>query len=238
MGEIMYNGRSSKTIGLEVETPPNYRTPRRSYEKLHIPGRNGDLLIDSGSWENVTRTYEVSLAATYSREYYQVMNSLAEWLLSSNTYARLEDTYEPDYYRMAVYLNEIDISNIFNQAGKATLGFDCKPQRFLKLGDYPITLTSRATLANPTRFPSSPIITVYGSGSGTLVVGDYTVTISSIGTQIVIDSEIQDAYYGTTNKNSVVSLPSGFPRINSGVCDVSFSGGITRVEVVPKWYTL
>lgn len=238
MGEIVYNGRSSKTIGLEVETPPNYRTPKRSYEKIHVPGRNGDLLIDSGSWENTTRSYEISLAARYSREYYKVMNSLSEWLYSTNTYARLEDSYEPDYYRMAVYLNEIDISNIFNKAGKATLEFECKPQRFLKLGDYAMTLTSKATVANPTGFTASPIITVYGSGSGTLVVGDYTVSISNIGGQIIIDSEIQDAYYGTVNKNSVVTLPLGFPRIESGTCDISFSGGITKVEVVPKWFTL
>lgn len=237
MGEIIYNQRSSREIGLEVETFPSYQTPRRSYEKIHIPGRNGDLLIDTGSWENVTRSYEVSIGS-YKRYYYEMANAISEWLHSSLSYSRLEDSYEPDYYRLAVYLEEVSISNIFNHGGKATLDFDCKPQRFLKSGDFPIELTGQTTIQNPTGFPALPIITVYGTGSGTLVVGGYTVKISNIGNQIVIDSEIQDAYLNTTNKNSVISVPNGFPRLDAGLTTIGFSGGISKVEVVPKWFTL
>lgn len=237
MGELIYNGRSSKTIGLEVETYPSYQVPTRSYEKIHVPGRNGDLLIDNGSWENAVRSYEVSIGS-YDRDYYEMINSVMEWLHSATSYARLEDSYEPECYRMAVYLQELEFSNLYNQGGKATLEFDCKPQRFLKSGENPIIFTSQTVLQNPTSFPALPIITVYGSGSGTLVVGTYTVTISNIGTQIVLDSEVQDAYYGTTNKNSVITIPNGFPRLEPGSTTIGFSGGITKVEVIPRWFTL
>lgn len=237
MGEIIYNGRSSKDIGLEVETFPSYQTPKRSYDKIHVPGRNGDLLIDKGCWENTVRSYQVSIGS-YRRRYDEMMNAISEWLHSSISYVRLEDSYEPDYYRLAVYLEEISMSNLFNHGGKGTIDFDCKPQRFLKSGDVPFTLTKSAVIQNPTGFPSLPIINVYGTGSGTLIVGDYTVQISNIGNQITIDSEIQDAYLNTTNKNSMISIPKGFPRFGVGQTAISFSGGVNKVEVIPKWFTL
>ena len=53
-----------------------------------------------------------------------------------------------------------------------------------------------------------------------------------------IDSELQDAYKGTTNCNSLVTLSNGFPKLIKGENEISFSGGITSVEVIPKWWTL
>lgn len=237
MGEIIYNGKSSKTIGLEVETYPDYQTPRRSYEKIHIPGRNGDLLIDQHSWENATRTYLVSIGS-FKKRYDQMMNEVSQWLHSALTYVRLEDSYEPEFYRLAVYLGENSFTNLFNQGGKATIEFDCKPQRFLKEGDISISVTDTTNLENPTIFTALPIIHVYGAGKGSLTVGNYPVTISEIGTEIVLDSEIQDAYLNTLNKNSMVSLENGFPKLEPGKTPIGFSGGITKVEVIPKWFTL
>lgn len=237
MGVIIYNGRSSKDIGLEVETFPEYRSPKRTYEKIHIPGRNGDLVIDGGCWENVVRPYSVSIGS-YDRSYHEMMNKVSEWLHSSITYARLEDSYEPEYYRLATYLEEFSISNILNHGGKATIEFDCKPQRFLKNGDNPIEITKTTSLQNPTGFSSIPIIKVYGNGAGVLTVGEYTVTISEIGSQIIIDSEIQDAYYGGINKNPMITLSNGFPELGVGSNNIGFSGGITKLEVIPKWFTL
>lgn len=238
MGEIVYNGVSSKDIGLEVESFPTYRTPKRSYSTVQIPGRNGDLIVDNGRWDNTVRTYSVSIGS-YDRSYYEMMNKVANWLLSAMSYSRLEDSYEPDCYRLAVFLNEVEFSNLFNQGGKAVLDFNCKPQRFLKIGDEVITLTERSNvLQNPTNYASLPIIKIYGSGTGTLVVGTYTITINNIENGIVIDSEIQDAYLGNNNKNQSIVIPNGFPKIDPGRVSIGFSGGITKVEVTPKWFTL
>ena len=50
MGVIIFNGIPSTNYGIHVEKPPVYATPERDYEVVHIPGRNGDLVIDNGSW--------------------------------------------------------------------------------------------------------------------------------------------------------------------------------------------
>lgn len=240
MGEVIYNGVSSRSIGLEVETFPEYHTPKRTYTKIHVPGRNGDIIVDGGCWENVTRSYLFAIGS-YEIPYYEFVAKVSNWLHSSTTYARLEDSYEPDYYRLATFLEEATMTNIYNHGSEIQIDFDCKPQRFLKSGDEVITITRSGTkIQNPTAFSSLPIITVYGSGGVSLYIGDYTVSISQIlNGSITIDSEIQDAYQGYNNRNSYVTTPNGFPVLNPGLTNISYSGtGVTKLEVIPKWHTL
>ena len=51
MGVITFNGITSSSVGVEVETFPNYVAPQKDYEVIHIPGRNGgrgSLLAQAG----------------------------------------------------------------------------------------------------------------------------------------------------------------------------------------------
>lgn len=240
MGEVIYNGQSSRSFGLEVETFPEYTTPKRTYSKIHVPGRNGDLIVDEGCWENVKRTYLFAIGS-YDIPYHVFINKLSNWLHSSTTYARLEDSYEPDYYRMAVFLEEATMTNIYNHGSEISIDFDCKPERFLKIGDEPIVITKTpTTIKNPTAYPALPIITVTGGSSnpGTLVVGDCTITFRDVLAPTTLDCSIQDAYYKLTNRNYNIQVPDGFPTLDPGTIKIGFSGGITKVEVIPRWYTL
>ena len=238
MGIILFNGISSKDVSIEVEHFPKYEVPERDYEVVHVPGKNGDIFIDKGSYQNVSRAYEIAFGS-YVRDYAVMANVVSEWLHSASGYARLEDTYEPEYYRLAVYEENLELSNILNQAGRATISFNCKPQRYLKSGERPIKINSSPTLVrNPTKFAALPKITVNGSGAGYIRIGDYMVRISSIDGTIVIDSDIQDAYYNLENKNSLITLYKGFPKIDRGNIEISYSGGVTNLEVIPRWWTL
>lgn len=238
MGVIIFNGQSSKDYGIEVEYFPKYETPSRDYDVIHVPGRNGDIYIDKGSYSNVNRNYDISFASLERDQYVPMANRVSEWLHSPLDYARLEDSYEPEYYRLAVYYEETSMDNILNQGGRTTISFNCKPQRFLKSGDRPIIFTENGVLKNPTSFPSLPIITVSGDGSGEFSIGKYLISIEEIGLPITINSEIQDAYTNDINRNYDVVLYSGFPKLESGLNEISFSGGIKSLEVIPKWWTL
>ena len=52
-----------------------------------------------------------------------------------------------------------------------------------------------------------------------------------------IDSELMNCFKGTELKNGSVS-GDGFPELSKGDNVLSFSGGITRVEIVPRWVSL
>lgn len=237
MGIVIYNGRSSKDYHIQVEHPPGYDFPERDYEKIHIPGRNGDLIIDNGAYQNVKREYEISMGSM-ERKMPEMAREISEWLHSASNYARLEDSYEPEYYRMAAYLEEGNIENILFHGARVTIAFDCKPQRFLKSGDRAIRFISSGHLKNPTGFDSLPIVTIHGTGEGRVNIEGYVITVKNIPNSITINSEIQDAYSGTVNRNNLVSLSNGFPKLSKGNNNISFSGGVTLLEVIPKWWTL
>lgn len=240
MGVIAFNGVSSADVGIEVEKFPSYDIPEKEYDIIHVPGRNGDIVIDTGTYKNVSRIYEVSIA-TRDIAFHRKMGRVAQWLYSASGYARLEDSYEPDTYRLAIYNKKVSIENLFNEAGKAKLEFNCKPQRFLKSGDIPTTITTSSIMYNDTPFDALPIINVVTDDTaGELVIGDVTLSIAAnAGTTLTINSELQDVYSGTANKNSYVTLNSGiFPKLVPGNNAISFTGGIQSIIVYPKWWTI
>lgn len=236
MGIVVFNGISSQDLHIQVQTEPDYDFPEKDYEVTHVPGRNGDIVIDQGSWQNVSRKYNLAMDAG-KISYTEVASKLVQWLHSASGYARLEDSYEPDFYRMAMYKDSGSITNIYNKAGQIEVEFTCKPQRYFKSGEVADIFTTSTEYRNPTDFPAKPLIKIHGSGLGTVRIGAYTVTINDILDGMIVDSEQQDTYKEQTNCNSRVSIPE-YPKLVSGNNVISISGGVTSIEIVPRWWTL
>ena len=232
MGIVIFNGISSQDLHIQVQTEPDYDFPEKDYEVTHVPGRNGDIVIDQGSWQNVSRKYNLAMDAV-KISYTEVASKLVQWLHSASGYARLEDSYEPDFYRMAMYKDSGSISNIYNKAGQIEVEFTCKPQRYFKSGEVADIFTTSTEYRNPTDFPAKPLIKIHGSGSGTVGIGTYTVTINDILDGMIVDSEQQDTYKDQTNCNSRVSIAE-YPKLVSGNNSISFSGGVTSIEIIPR----
>lgn len=236
MGIVMFNGTSSQDLHALVQTAPDYEFPEKDYNVTHVEGRNGDIVIDAGSWQNVNRTYNLAID-TRTVSYAEVASKLVQWLHSASGYARLEDSYEPDFYRMAMYKDSGSITNIYSKAGQIEVQFNCKPQRYLKSGEIADIFTESTIYRNPTNFPSKPKITVHGSGSGQITIGNYTISLLNILDGMVIDSELQDTYMSNKNCNSRVRI-SEYPKIIAGNNTIALTGGVTSIEIIPRWWML
>ena len=234
MGVIIFNNKSSADCRIQVAHPPGYAYPERDYTITHIPGRNGDIIQDNGCYKNVERTYEVSFDAP-NEDFATYANAVSAWLHSTTGYARLEDSYEPNYYRMAIYQESNIFENLYNQAGTATIVFECKPQRFLKTGDNTITIKNGLTIMNPTGFEAYPLFKVTGT-SGVLTVNGNSIAISSLDGFVMLDCELQDAYKENINKNSTIS--GTFPVLKPGSNTIRWTGGISSVTMKPRWWTI
>lgn len=209
-------------------------TPPKDVSTESIAGRNGDLLNDMKRWKNVDVVYSAAIIHDFSNKYEALISALA----SRSGYQRLEDSVRPLEYRLAVFRDAVQPKNTpYNRAGQFDLLFHCKPQRFLKSGDRKIELSAAGALYNPTAFPAKPLIAVYGTAAGTLTVGDYTVEVKSITDKIILDCEIQDAYLDGANLNRCVRAPE-FPELVPGKNEISWTGGITGVDIIPRWWTL
>lgn len=230
---IWFNKISSDDIGVIVEKFPSRPIPRRKSETVSVPGRNGDILFQQNAFENVTQNYDIYVSAK-DVKLHNIAAKVAQWLLQTG-YLRLEDSYEPDVFRMAYYSGGIDIENLLDEYGRCTITFTCRPERYLKSGEYPVTLAKNQVLINPTSYPAKPLIKVSGSGDGHLFVGDNEIALTGINGYLVIDSDIMDCYKGSENCNS--KMTGEFPML-SGITPFAWNGNITGVEVTPRWYTI
>lgn len=253
MGVVTFNGKSSTEFGVSVQHPPQYQIPQREYQVTHVPGRNGDILIDTGSYENAERVYDFAILKKKNESYTEAVGKVIAWLHSASGYSRLEDSYEPDYYRLAYYQDSISVSNLFMTAGVADIRFICKPQRFLKSGETSVsigngqTVIDKEEITNPTGFNSRPLIYV-SDGTGKIefynssdqLTGSVEVLENDGG--IYIDCTRKDAYnfdatHATINKNSSISLEE-FPEFSPGKNFLKTSNSIKHLIITPNWWTL
>lgn len=238
-GYLTYNGITSTAAGVKaVEKYPALNRPRRKFTVLSIPGRTGDVIINEDAWEDYEQEYEIYAGSGNRGDAPQAFDGIMAWLHSSVGYCRLEDTYEPDVFRLAYYAGGTEVDNVLSRYGRATIKFMCQGKRWLKTGENSITAADGDTLTNPTSFASLPLITVNGAGNGTFTIGGVTVTLTGFTDGTVIDCEkmtVTDSL--GVNANSVMAL-GNFPTIPAGSSSVDITGDITSLDIVPRWFTI
>ena len=234
---FVFKGKSSLDFGLfiKAERAP-YSAPAARGEAQQVPGRNGDIFIPDGSYENLPIPYpcffkgKPNLAESTDR--------LKAWLSSdSGHYHRLEDSFNPDYYRIAYYSGGITVTDSLNRIGEAELTFSAKPMKYSKLGEFPVTLQKTDTIYNPEAFKSLPYIQIIGSGDITLSIGGQAWNFKGVDEYIEIDSEMMNAFKGTSLQNSKMSGEE-FPVLLPGVNNIVCTGNVSKIKVIPRWCTL
>ncbi len=239
MGKFWFNNRCCTDFGLVTSGSGTFNAPEREVEFISVAGRNGDLTIDRGRYKNITVSYPVSICKDFERNAAEAR----AWLLSQVGYKRLEDDYNPDSFRLAVFAGPVDFDVKFRcRAAEATLKFNCKPQRFLYSGERKSTFYGTGKLYNPTKENALPIINVYGTGAGLVTVGSASIDIIEMTDQLILDCETQNAYRAVgdgaaENKNNAI-YALDFPQLCPGENVISFSGGVTKVEITPRWWTI
>lgn len=244
MGIVNYNGVSTKDLDLIVQFIPTYNFPEKDISVEHVSGRNGDILLNNNCYRNVTVTYYLAKVFRSGEKFVNSANKIAEWLHSSEGYAKLEDSYEPDYYRMAIFKNNGELSNYYDVATTIEVQFECKPQKWLKVGDEPVDISSTAkTLRNPTNYNSRPIFEfdVAANTTVTITVGTNTMTLLPLtaNTHVIVDCENMECYSATANLNKYLRLDSNdFPTLGKKT-DTSVSIlNASNATIKPRWWTL
>ena len=242
-GVITYDGVASTDYGIVVSEAPVFERPNRKQTIIQVPGRNGSVIFPEDAWEDVVRTYDVWLSENVTEDsggdksgyLVEYVDAFEAFLNSKKGYVRLEDNFEPDIDRWAYYSGGDAFSNEMTQYGRATLRFTCRPERFLKSGETPVSVTNGATLTNPTRFASKPIIHIEASNETISVsIGGKTIT-AEVTDYINIDCERLNAYrLPVENKNDKIS--GSFPTIPSGSNTIGITGTYTKVEITPQWF--
>lgn len=174
---LTFGGINSADYGIYITGEAVYNAPQRAVEMVAVPGRNGAIAIDQGRWENITVSYP---AGTFEEDQSKFASAIAAYrnaLTSLRGYQRLTDTYNPNEYRMGLFMDGIEVTPTQSRAGEFTISFNCKPQRWLVSGETSISADSGDSLINPTQYEASPLLEV--TGYGNISVGDSEISIIS-----------------------------------------------------------
>ena len=130
---LVFNGVDlGKECDMFVLGKGAFGAPSRDVTQIHVPGRNGDILIDNGGWNNIDVTYPSCCILSNFREN---VEKLRGYLLANPGYHELIDPYNPDEVRYAEFRGPFTPEAFTakgNNAGMFDLTFNCKPQRFLR----------------------------------------------------------------------------------------------------------
>lgn len=234
-----FGDHTSLDFDMHIEKVPAIKGATRRRTTVSVAGRNGDLHYDEDTFSNYKQPYECYFHGDLPTT--EQAHAIKAWLHCSGEYLRLEDTYDPKYFRMATFIGPLDVNNHLNKYGRCTVYFDCAPQFFLKSGEFPVVISRAGVIDNPTSQKALPLITVYGTGVGSVTIGSVTVEIKAIDGELILDCDTEDAYKwidgDLSNENENIKAPD-FPKLLPGENAVSFTGGITSVEITPRWWEL
>ena len=160
-----FDGKSSLDYGVYLTGEGVFNAPERAVEMIEIPGRNGEYALDQGRFKNITVKYKAGMVDYSESDFATRVSDVRNWLCSKVGYCRLEDDYNPNEYRMAVFIAGIEVNHEDLQTGEFEITFDCKPQRWLTSGETAVSVTSGNTITNPTLFDAKPQLQVKGYGN-------------------------------------------------------------------------
>ena len=223
-----WNGKRCTNYGIHVTEQPPITIPSERVTFTNVPGRSGSLTTLEGDdvYEDLLLTANCFIADPAR------IPEIAAYLKGSGqvTFANRQGGF---YYARIV--NQIPFEKILrgNPHRAFAVNFRCRP--FWYSSEVPlITLTTSGTfISNPGSVSSEPVITVYGSGEITLMVGMTIVELSGVSGSITLDSELQEAYSGNTPMNDRMS--GDFPRLPPGTNAISWSGDVSKIVIQPTW---
>lgn len=242
MNGFTFNGTTSQSLGLLVTALNPYNSASRRVETIEIPYRNGNLIIDSGTYDNIMVSYEVSVIGNTKA----TCDAVNEWLSGSQGYCILSDTVNTEFFRVGYFASSIEyVMTALYRYGKATINFDCFPQKYLnsnttitrsatsttttdeggtfssKVYPLPIDLKGNTTQSS-TPTPTSPIPV-------NVVSGDNEINIC--GKNLFDKDNIVSGYRldGSGNPSSPASneFTSGFILVESGATYIRSYGSIS-----------
>ena len=258
-------GSRTDTIpGLFVESKSIYGLPARDVEKIHVPGRNGDVLIDRKSYQNIGVTYKCAITN------YAALDALIRLLILGKQtsklwsgYQLLRDSYT-EYERLAVLSDAIPMDEIISRKLlRFPVKFDCKPQKYYNRNEV-------VGFTNPPEATSRPVGVAVNNFSDfnhistamrveIVAAGDISFSFERIGIfsvpglvapnyigeigqyerpSLVIDSEAMVAYKYLVDGTRVnVDIPF-FPDYTSYMNITLMSGTIHSALFYPRWWCL
>lgn len=244
---FIWNGTKCTDYGMHVLSQPSIISPKERVSYETIPGKSGSITLLEGDciYDDINLSAGCVIDDPYMLDNGESVSRIAKicgWLKGGGM---VKFASRPEGYYRARVANQISFDKIVrgNPHRSFSVEFQAKPFLYLDGGDAIKTFTAAGTIKNEGNIYSEPLIKVYGTAEGNVMIGNSTMIINSFTnlTYICLDCEAKIAYKGSNGSASDPMTLLGtrvtgeWAKIPEGTLPVSFSGGITKIEITPRW---
>lgn len=230
---IVFNGKSNEELNINVAKRPSVPSPKRRYRETEVPGRDGMLYEDLGTYENIDIEIEFSFISRVSEEFNSDYRKIKKWLNNvKDNKLKFSDDLGFFYFVEKV---EIDTpERIIKRAGKFIVTFICEPWQYLKDGEESIKIESSIDNEYDITYPVYDII-----GEGLLILSvNGNETKINVGQRIKIDTKLGICYKADGTFNNIAFRGDYKSLIlKEGNNTFSYTNGF-EIYITPRWRCL
>ena len=234
---FIYNDKSSEDFNIKIKNINNLSSPQRNIEKISVLGKNGELVIDNGNYENFILTIECYLNCS-SEDKNVIAREIKRWLQSDFLYKKLILSNDVEFYYEAYCDTKLDFEYVSSNFESFLISFSCKPYK-KEINEDIITITESINIYN-NYMPSNPLIKIVGSGDVTININNQELVLKGLEDEIEVDCEIMNAYKKINGDIVLLNnkMYSDFPVLEVGENQISFEGNVSKIEITPRWAVL
>ena len=205
------------TEGIYIDTSLMFNKPAKDIETISIPGRDGELVVDYGTFRNFILTVPCFIHGNFDTVFNRIVNEIG----ALRGYRRIKIGGDSTHFREGVPLiPQTPTVKRINQDGWFDLSFNCKPFRYLRSGDQITDIEAGAsTVSNPTLFDALPLIIISGYGALQINTSTTVEIAQHPSGDIRIDSEkmyIDGNLPYPYEAADYVTITGDYPRLVSG----------------------
>lgn len=223
---LRFKDKTNEDFGAIVLDFGYRKRANQEKEEINVPFSNRSNVILYPAFEPYRR--EVTLACPYAQ-----LGRIYAWLTDKG---ELEVSVDPDVYFIASSVDVLPVKQYERDLVLIKASFLLDPFAYLKSGKVEVSVKSGDKLYNPGTWTADPICIAYGNGSAVLYFGGIALGIPGINGVVVIDSLLKTAVDAANRKHA--GLSGAFPVLGLGSTRITYTSGIDKLKVIPRWREL
>lgn len=224
MEKFIFKDISSDEMNVLIKNKiPIVPRAERNVKKIKIPGRNGCLIEDTHSFNEIPYSLECNTKKNVD------LNKLKEWLVGEGNL--ILSNNDKVFYK-AFINNQLDLSTMVRYFNSFQVDFILQPfsySRELYVKTYQ-NITEEDLIISEATYNMFPIIEVYGDEEVNITINKKSVKVNP-NQYIVLDCENQEAYKDSENANSRIYGDLSKIFLIPGLNELYFVGNYEKIVI-------
>lgn len=230
MFSFNFRGKNSfSDYGVYISKRPSIPSPKRRITNVVIPGKSSSLRFDENTYDDITIAVECSIKDEVLPD---KIDEIKEWLLPYGESDLIFSNQDNKKY-IAQVVNAIDFTQVLKYISKFVIVFNCRPFKY-ESESTTIEMIAEGSITNPGSIYSEPIIKIFGSGDINVTINSEIIKLKEVTDHIILDT-VQQNCYNETIDNLNNKMNGEFPKFEVGENNISWTGSVSKVEVIPNW---